>query len=232
LPKNPSIAGGLNKKKETTMSSRAEILARLRAAQIPFPEAAAPEILDPVLPVPDQTVAALTQLFIKEAKALSCGVQIVAGDSNALQAINELLQGQEQIIAWDLQQIPCSGLDKALDEAGISIASPEDDSVLFSITGADAALAATGSLILTSGPGRPRTAALLPLNHIAIITQEQIIPNLEAWMGIQRRKNLDLFHEAANAIIISGPSRTADIAMELILGMHGPANLQIIIIAA
>ncbi|NDJ54030.1 MAG: lactate utilization protein, partial [Chloroflexi bacterium] len=75
-----------------------------------------------------------------------------------------------------------------------------------------------------------RSASLLPTMHIAIIRQEQIVPNFEAWAEQQRADEFEGFRQASNIVAISGASRTADIAMELILGMHGPAELHIVIL--
>jgi L-lactate dehydrogenase complex protein LldG len=73
--------------------------------------------------------------------------------------------------------------------------------------------------------------SLLPPVHIAIIRADQIIPDLETWGAALRSHGLDAFREIASAVIISGPSRTADIAQTMILGMHGPWELHIIILS-
>ncbi len=172
----------------------------------------------------------LTARFIEEAKKLTCDVHIAEDDIAAAQVILTILAGEKRVLAWDFDKIPCLQLESTLHEAGIVIADPDDPSARIGITGADAALAATGSLVIVSGPGRQRTTTLLPQTHIAVITQDQILPNMESWLSMQRQNNLKAFKQGANIKIISGPSRTADIAMELILGMHGPKALQIIII--
>jgi L-lactate dehydrogenase complex protein LldG len=66
---------------------------------------------------------------------------------------------------------------------------------------------------------------------MAVIRQGQILPDLETWVARLRQQGLDAFQDTASAMIISGPSRTADIAMQLILGMHGPGELHIIILS-
>jgi L-lactate dehydrogenase complex protein LldG len=98
------------------------------------------------------------------------------------------------------------------------------------ITGVDAALAATGSLVLAAGVGKHRVTSLLPPLHIAVVRASQIMPDLESWVAMQRAQGLDAFRRMSSVIVISGPSRTADIAMQLIMGMHGPAELHIILI--
>ncbi len=55
----------------------------------------------------------------------------------------------------------------------------------------------------------------------------QIIQDLENRVA----QNQD-FYDVSNVFLISGPSKTADIAMELIMGMHGPQALQIVLIGA
>ncbi len=147
--------------------------------------------------------------------------------SNSLLA---LLGEDRRLLSWDLAHIPLPGLQAALDHAGIEIAAPEDASVRVGLTGADAALAATGSVILSSGPGKPRTVSLLPDVHIVVITAGQIVPNLETWAADRRAQGLDDFRQTSSVMIISGPSRTADIAMQLVLGAHGPAALHILIL--
>lgn len=212
------------------MNSRDIILARMRAAAKPFPEAQSPDSRLSVTPVIADSQEMVTARFIEEAEELACEVHMAKDDLAAVQIVMKLLAGEKRILAWDFDQIPCSPLESALHEAGISIAAHDNATAQFGLTGADAALAATGSLVIVSGPSRQRTTSLLPHTHIAIITQDQILPNMESWLSTQRQNNLEAFKQRANINIISGPSRTADIAMELILGMHGPKTLQIIII--
>ena len=212
------------------MNSREHILGRMRTAQKPFPAAQSPAKRMAVTPLAADNQDILTARFVQEAQTLSCDVHSVKNAMAATQLILAILEGEKRILAWDFDHIPCSQLKLALHEAKIRVAARDDAYVTFGLTGADAALAATGSLVIVSGPGRHRTTCLLPQTHIAVITEDQILPNMESWVSRQRQKELEAFNQAANINIISGPSRTADIGMELILGMHGPKALQIIII--
>ncbi len=212
------------------MNSRDKILGRLQAAQRPFPSSQTLSERLAVSQFEGATSEMLAARFSEEAQKLDCHIHLAPSSTAAIEALLPILAGEELILAWDFTQIPCPELEMALHEAGIAIATPGDPTARIGITGADAALAATGSLVIISGPGRSRTTALLPQTHIAIITADQIVPNMESWLGQQRQNDLRAFHQAANINIISGPSRTADIAMELILGMHGPSTLHIIII--
>ena len=53
------------------------------------------------------------------------------------------------------------------------------------------------------------------------------MPTFETWMAAQ---DLDQFRSASNVVLISGPSRTADIANELVMGVHGPGSVQIAVL--
>jgi L-lactate dehydrogenase complex protein LldG len=168
--------------------------------------------------------------FIQEATALNVTIHQPAVQSEAIEIILDILAEDTAVLAWDSAAIPLPDLPAALAAAGIAIAPPADPAVRVGISGADAALAATGSLVLASGDGRYRATSLLPPVHIAVLTTDQILPNLEAWVARQRVAGLSLFQESANIVIISGPSRTADIGMELILGMHGPREMHLLLL--
>jgi L-lactate dehydrogenase complex protein LldG len=134
------------------------------------------------------------------------------------------------VLCWDFEHIRCPGLADALSGARIAVAPPDDASVRVGITGVDAALAATGSLVLASGAGKARQVSLLPLVHIAVVRTEQIVPHMEAWIAALRADGTDVFTASSSTVIVSGPSRTSDIAMEPILGMHGPGEVHIILL--
>lgn len=66
--------------------------------------------------------------------------------------------------------------------------------------------------------------------HIAVVQSSQIVPNLESWWAEQRAARLEQVRQRSNVVIITGPSRTADIAMQLVMGMHGPQELHLILL--
>jgi len=211
------------------MSSREQILARLRSKEKPFPQVSLPETYQAMTPL-EGDASSLIARFISEAKALSAVIHQPSDKAQAVQIILGILGTDRTLLAWDWSSIPLPALPGALESAHISAASPQDPQVRVGISGASAALAATGSLVLCSGKGQYRATSLLPPVHIAVITRHQIVPNLEGWIQQQRMAGLDAFQQTSNIVIVSGPSRTADIAMELILGMHGPGELHIIIL--
>jgi L-lactate dehydrogenase complex protein LldG len=100
------------------------------------------------------------------------------------------------------------------------------------VTGADLAVAETGSLVLIAGRGRPRTTSLLPPCHVAIFGRGALVESL-AQAGVF----LEAWHHGAvpawkgGAInVITGPSRTADIELTLTRGVHGPKELHAIFV--
>ncbi|MBI5929576.1 MAG: lactate utilization protein [Chloroflexi bacterium] len=212
------------------MGSREEILTRLRAAPKPFTDLSKRDTYLHMVPIEDKTSAALRKRFVEEAKKLACEVSEPTSHADAIEQILALFGENKSVIAWDFANIPLAGLADALANAGITIADVRDGSVRVGLTGVDAALASTGSMAVGSGPGKPRQASLLPALHIAVLTPDQIIPDLETWFDGQLAKGLEHFRSAAAHVIISGPSRTADIAMELVMGVHGPTRVHIVIL--
>lgn len=212
-------------------ASREQILGRLRAAR---PELGAIEALEEpiaVVPLADTSSQGLFNCFVERAEALDSAVHLPASEGEAIQAILELIGEDRRVLSWAFDHIPLPGFAAALDERGIQVSTGRDAGVRVGITGADAALAATGSLVLLSGAGKPRLASLLPPVHVAVLRRDQILADLETWVDQLRQRGTDSFREIASAMIISGPSRTADIAMQLILGMHGPGELHIVVTA-
>jgi L-lactate dehydrogenase complex protein LldG len=107
----------------------------------------------------------------------------------------------------------------------------QDGGVRVGLTGVDAALAATGSVVVVSGSGRARAASLVPPIHIAVVAASQIVPDLESWWAVQKAAGLEQIRQHSNVVVITGPSRTADIAMQLVMGMHGPRELHLVLLA-
>ena len=101
----------------------------------------------------------------------------------------------------------------------------------FGITGVDAAFAATGSMLMISAPGASRAASLLPLRHIALIPFSRLYANMEDFLSERRARGelTDLLRSRAAWQMITGPSKSADIEMNLTLGVHGPKHVHAIL---
>jgi len=94
------------------------------------------------------------------------------------------------------------------------------------ITGTQGAIAETGALILWPTPAEPRLMSLVPPIHIAVLPAQKIH---DTFADAIRAGN---WAESmpTNALLISGPSKTADIEMTLAFGVHGPKELIVIIV--
>jgi L-lactate dehydrogenase complex protein LldG len=210
------------------MDSREQILSRLRQSKRPFPTAALPVNYRPMTPIDDSSPAALRARFIAEAQKAACVVHQVVTPEAAMAAILELVGEDTTISSWNPAYIPFPGLAAALDGAGITRVE-QDAGARVGLTGVDAALAATGSLVLSSGDGRARAASLLPSIHIAVVTAGQIAPDLESWLASLKAAGPATIRRPSNIVVITGPSRTADIAMQLVMGMHGPREVHVVL---
>jgi L-lactate dehydrogenase complex protein LldG len=226
------------------MSSRDQILNKLRAARKPFPDAPPrPRQYQPVTTITDSSAEGLLARFTTELKNLLGEPFVVEGDEAACDKVLELLKSHNttDILAWDFKHIPVKGLEAAIKQSGISIHQPEmhDEfraetletirDAQVGLTGVDAAIAATGTLVVSTGPGKGRIPTVLPPVHIAVVTLEQIVPRLEDWVARQRVNGLDDVTKSANVCFISGPSRTGDVEMIMILGVHGPGKVQVVV---
>jgi L-lactate dehydrogenase complex protein LldG len=100
-------------------------------------------------------------------------------------------------------------------------------SVEAGITGADFAVAESGTIGIAIDKNMPRLASIAPPIHIAIIHLGKLFPTYETAM-----KNYMESTEAmpSQLILITGPSSTADIQATPFKGMHGPGKLFVILI--
>jgi L-lactate dehydrogenase complex protein LldG len=101
------------------------------------------------------------------------------------------------------------------------------------LTGADLAIAETGSLVLRSGAGRPRSTSLLPACHIAVFDRAALIESLaQAGVFLELWSREEPAGVGAVTSFITGPSRTADIELTLTRGVHGPKEVHAVFVDA
>jgi L-lactate utilization protein LutC len=93
------------------------------------------------------------------------------------------------------------------------------------ITSADYALADTGTLVMLAGPQEARLISLLPPAHIAVVPRDRILTGLDELFTILPTPAA----VTSSMVLITGPSRTADIEQILVRGVHGPGQITVVI---
>jgi L-lactate dehydrogenase complex protein LldG len=96
-----------------------------------------------------------------------------------------------------------------------------------SITETLGGIAETGSLILWPSRDEPRLMSLIPPIHLAVLQAEKIYNTFSEAIDEGRWTEKGM---PTNALLISGPSKTADIEQTLVYGVHGPKQLVVFII--
>ncbi len=213
---------------------RDRYLKKVQSLQVPNDQAALPSKAQAAISEIKETSSIQARKgigdFASELKALggnfrSCKLDEVP--QNILEILHE--RGIDRLMVWETPYLP-AGLIEQLSEAGILISHPTAENletnslVRAGLTGASAGIADSGSLLLLGGPGRPLTASLLPEVHIALLWEKNVFENLSQ---VLQREDVK---QASASVLITGPSRTADIEMALTIGVHGPGELHVICI--
>ncbi|WP_421157657.1 LutC/YkgG family protein [Aeromonas dhakensis] len=94
------------------------------------------------------------------------------------------------------------------------------------ITHCAGAIADTGTLVLLPDGGEPRTLSLVPPCHIALLAASTIADNLAGLVAAGRWQQA----MPTNLLLVSGPSKTADIQQTLAYGAHGPSRLLVVLV--
>jgi len=230
-------------------TSRERMLANIRAsldtnrAALAAIAASAPHTPPPFVHPPQDDLAAQ---FAAELARLEGYPHRCADDEDALETIREILQVHQgtSVIAWDAEQIGLPGIDALLGSIGVTaldgrIAYAEDraeqlqmlEPAPVCISGANAAIAESATLVVLSGAGRGRLASLLAPVYIGVVRTSQLVRGLgEALAAVQAQHGRDIFRDHSNLTLITGPSRTADIELTLTLGVHGPREVHVVLI--
>jgi L-lactate utilization protein LutC len=188
------------------LTSREQILSNARAA---LKRRAG----DPVPPPPPVSLregpkTRLVEQFRTALEALAGKVVVVKTPEEAQVAVDKALNGRTFIQSSK----PFSREAIATTEVGI--------------TSADYALADTGSLVIFTESHESRLLSLLPPCHIAIIESSRIVPSLDDVFRLRPSPG----EQSSAMVVITGPSRTADIEMRLVRGVHGPGEIHVIIV--
>jgi len=207
------------------MSARAAILARLRNAQRTGRVPVGPRRPEPVFETPPES-GSETPLsrFLIELTGLGVEHHVEPTPDDVCARVAALV-GTRPVLSWDGDRLPY-GVGRVLAGAATG-RSPRDSqaSMEIGVTGCHAAIAETGSLVVLSGKGMPRAASLLPQVHVCVVRSGDVYSTMGEFFT---KRALDIAG-AACCTFITGPSRTADIALTLTLGVHGPGCVVVVV---
>lgn len=169
----------------------------------------------------------LIERFIDELERVAGKAQRARSDEHALELILEIL-GSHQARAVALANFSLAQkLEKKFREAGYELVSGREIARAdVGISGAELAVAETGSLLI-SHDGVSEFVAALPPVHIALIYSNQIVATLDEAFAFCER---ELERAPKDFLFVTGPSRTADIELTPVIGVHGPQELIVILL--
>ena len=178
--------------------------------------------------------APIVDFFKASLEAVDGHCFIVHDETELLHALTEIIRNLRQTKLSSLRVALSDStevrrlvelIELDLDEVAVTPSAGDVFSFDIGISGAQAGIAETGTLLLDSSRERHRLVSLVPPVHIAILDASQIVATLGEALALVRRE------EQISPIVtlVTGPSRTADIELTLAIGVHGPQELYVII---
>lgn len=157
---------------------------------------------------------------------------IAADETEAAGAVHDLLAeaGVRRVAISDSPLVERVVGSASLD--GVAVQRSQEPASLFEcdagITGAQWAIAETGTLVLDSDRERHRLASLVPPMHVAIVEAGVIRETLAEVLAEVGAGGADGL--CRTLTLVTGPSRTSDIELTLAIGVHGPAVLAVVVV--
>ncbi len=181
------------------------------------------------LRIPDVDIETRIASFRSRLEALAGRTYRVETPAAARDTVAELIEGRTAVAsnAPYLAECGITGLANVrsgiLDRDELRAACAAAD---IGITSADYALADTGTLVMIASPREARLVSLLPPAHLAVIPRERLLTGLDELFTL-----LPLpAEQTSSMVLITGPSRTADIEQILVRGVHGPGQIGVVIV--
>jgi L-lactate dehydrogenase complex protein LldG len=169
---------------------------------------------------------ALVELFVEMAVAANTNVTRLKAAADVPGAVAQLLARDnlpaELVASPALAHLPWG--DRPVLTVRFDRAQGTD---AVSVTPAFAAIAETGTLMLTSGPDTPSTLNFLPDTHVVVLKASDVVGPYEDALDRIRAKGAGM---PRTVNFVTGPSRTGDIEQQIQLGAHGPRRLHILLV--
>ncbi len=172
----------------------------------------------------------LVRRFVEMAEAVACSVRPLDDAAGVPEAVVDYLRQNnlplEAVLSPDpaLADLPWDEQPLLTVRDGVPV--NED---LVSVTPAFGAVAETGTLVMASDEAHPATLNFLPDHHVVVLRRSQIAGGYEdVWDRLRAARGPQRMPRTVN--LITGPSRTGDIELQIHLGAHGPRSLHILLI--
>lgn len=219
--------------------SRLAILSRVRQAQVRAFIPEAKQDLPQRMAYPFLDTGALRFRLLEEFALLGVKAHVEASEADVRARVSSLIAGKS-VLSWDPDKLPygagaCLDVRKSDPKAEEKVyfgsdSKADQGQAEIGLTGCENAIAETGTLAMTSGPGRPRSASLLPIEHVVIIRAADILLGMGEYFRKASEAKVSTAKSGSGGrmpyvVFITGPSRTADIELSLTLGVHGPGAL-------
>ncbi len=206
--------------------AREEILEKVRAALQRGPSTPVPPVppTGRVRPRAAGATGAEIEMLLAEIGKLNGITRRLRNRDDLQAALADLVKAEavKKATLWATPELQDWNVAGRLKGLGVELVSPQAGMRAVAecdlgVTGVDAALPETGTLVLRSSPEKPRVVSLLPRVHLAILRPSALRADLHQAFAEVKGDGY--------VVLVTGPSRTADIELTLTLGVHGPKSL-------
>ncbi len=209
-------------------TTRERLLGALRAGL----RGAAVEDLPPLLRAADVPVAERAERFTAVLTKIGGRVDRVRDLDAAAARVGALLAeaGAQRVAISDAPELAAMAKTWPPALRTLPVGTPRDELLAADagVTFAQHGIAETGTLVLASSREHNRLASLLPALHVAVLPCARLVGTLGEAFAVLR--GADGAPIARTVTFVTGPSRTADIELTLVVGVHGPKALHVVLV--
>jgi L-lactate dehydrogenase complex protein LldG len=185
----------------------------------------------PLMRIPEVPVEERIEQFAAALGALNGKFHRAAGAEDARRYVEQVIAGREAVAsnAPFLRECGIHALP------GVTVASNKLSELrdacarcAVGITSAAWALADTGTVVMIASAEEPRLVSLLPPVHVAVLPVNKLLTGLDELLTLIPAPD----RLSSSMVLITGPSRTADIEQILVRGVHGPGEIHVVLVAS
>ena len=214
------------------MDARSEILGRIRNASAADPTLrtsplALPAVLTGAAVAPAERYERFRSALEQVGGRVERKKNLIAAHERVLELVRA--RGARRIAVSEVAELALLRADLAseCELCGPASARAELLAAEVGVTCAQWGIAETGTLVLESAHERHRLVSLLPPVHVAILPSQALLGTLGEALAAVRSSSGAL--ASRTITFITGPSRTADIELTLVVGVHGPRELHVLV---